>query len=57
MNDVNERDNEKYFPMDETENWKIELIKEIIDAKSKIADIENFEVEELDTLSTYLCTS
>ena len=46
----------EYFPMDKTENWKVEVIKEIIDVKSKIAAIDNFECEELETILTYLCT-
>ena len=59
VNEVTGKDIEsiEYFPMDKTENWKVEVIKEIIDVKSKIAAIDNFECEELETILTYLCTS
>ena len=59
VNHINGKDIEtiEYFPMDKTENWKVDLIKEIIDVKSKIAAIDNFECEELETILTYLCTS
>ena len=59
VNDVTKNDSDKikYFPMSETDSWKVEVIKEIIEAKNNILDIDNFEVEELQAILTYLCTS
>ena len=47
----------EYFPLDETERWKIDVIKEIIDVKSSTLDIAGFALEELKEILTYLCTS
>ena len=47
----------EYFPLDETERWKIDVIKEIIDVKSSTLDIAGFALEELEEILTYLCTS
>ena len=59
VNDVNKKDieNIEYFPMDAAEKWKVEAIKEIIDVKNGVADIENFELEELETILIHLCTA
>ena len=47
----------EYFPLNEADRWKIGAIKEIIDVKSGTLDIADFELEELDEILTYLCTS
>ena len=47
----------EYFNMEKKDLWKVNIIKEIIDVKSKIANIDNFNTEELETVLTYLCTS
>ena len=47
----------EYFPMDENDRWKVNVIKEIIEVKNNRLDIDNFELEELDEILTYLCTS
>ena len=59
VNDVTRKDDDKieYFPMDRVDSWKVEVIREIIDVKNQTAKIENFEVEELETILNYLCTS
>ena len=46
-----------YFPIDENDKWKVDAIKEIIEIKNKMLDIDNFELEELEEILTYLCTS
>ena len=43
--------------MDKNDEWKVKMIKEIIDVKSKKANVDNFQGEELETILTYLCTS
>ena len=59
VTDVIKKDVEKveYFQMEKKNCWKVELIKEIIDVKSKITKIVNFNTEELETVLKYLCTS
>ena len=59
VNDVIKKDVEKveYFKMDKKDEWKVKMIKEIIDVKSKKANVDNFQGEELETILTYLCTS
>ena len=47
----------EYFPLNEADRWKIGAIKEIIDVKSGTLDIADFELEELEEILTYLCTS
>ena len=47
----------EYFPLDETDRWKIDAIKEIIDVKSRTLEISDFAVEELEEILTYLGTS
>ena len=47
----------EYFPMKEADSWKIDAIKEIINVKNRILDIEDFEPEKLEEILTYLCTS
>ena len=47
----------EYFPIKETDSWKIDAIKEIVDVKNKILNIADFALEELEEILTYLCTS
>ena len=57
--DVTKIDADKieYLNMEKKDLWKVDIIKEIIDVKSKIANIDNFNTEELETVLTYLCNS
>ena len=43
--------------MKEAESWRIDAIKEIIEVKTRTLDIDNFKLEELEEILTYLCTS
>ena len=47
----------EYFPINETDSWRIDAIKEIVDVKTGILEIVDFEMEELEDILTYLCTS
>ena len=47
----------EYFPIKETDSWRIDAIKEIVDVKTGILEIVDFEMEELEDILTYLCTS
>ena len=53
-NDINEIE---YFPISKEDSWKIDIIKEIIEVKSRNVEIDNFEEDELDNILTHLCTS
>ena len=56
---VKKEDAEKidYFPINQTDSWKVNAIQEIINVKNKTLDIANFEVEEIEEILTHLCTS
>ena len=47
----------EYFPLDETDRWKIDAIKEIINVKNGTLAIADFAMEELEEILTFLCTS
>ena len=47
----------EYFPLKQSDKWRVEFIKEIIEIKNKTFDIDNFQKEELQTILTELCTS
>ena len=47
----------EYFPIDDTDKWKVKAIKEIIEVKNKTLAIENMKLEEIEEILTYLCTS
>ena len=46
----------KYFPMDANENWKLPLIKEMIDTKQQQLEISNFTDDDLEEMLIFLCT-
>ena len=41
--------NLKYFLLDEKDRWKVDLIKEVIDAKNDDLEVPGFEIDELCT--------
>ena len=47
----------EYFPLDETEDWKVKAIKEIIDVKNNKLDIKNLNKEEIEEILRLLCKS
>ena len=56
VEDVKKEDVEKIenFTVDETDVWRIDIIKEIINVKSSNLDISNFELEEIEEILTDL---
>ena len=46
-----------YAPVESKDEWKLQMIKELIDVKNKELEIENLSKEELDHMIEYLCTS
>ena len=49
----------KFAPVPDVENWKIKVVKEILEVKWNIAEIENVEPDQnvLDELLEVLCSS
>ena len=59
IEDVTKRDidNIGYHKLEENEVWIVEAIEEIINVKSGLLDVPGFELEELEDILSYLCTS
>ena len=55
--DKKDAENVKYHPIDKGDIWKIDAIKEIVEAKRRRLEIEDFYPNELEDILTYLCTS
>ena len=53
---VEDVDTIPYFNLSEDEHWKIAPIKEIIDVKAGNLDIPGFDLEELESILSHLCT-
>ena len=49
----------KYFPVAEEDEWKIMIVKELLEVKWNIGEIENIDVntKEIDDLLKTLCCS
>ena len=47
----------KYHPLNEEEQWKVGLIKELNDLKFGKLELENFSEEEIEELISFACTS
>jgi hypothetical protein len=47
----------KYQKVEENNEWKIKMIKEITDVKYNKLDVENFSKDELEEILSFLCTS
>ena len=45
----------KYFPVPDSESWKIDIINEITDIKFGIKSLHDFPHEELDAILNNLC--
>ena len=51
------KSNMKYFPLPENENWRVPLIKELLDVKAQNLTLTGFTNKEIDDLIVYACTS
>ena len=47
----------EYLPMPEDELWRVNIIKDIIDARQNNSVIDGFSIDELDGYMDYVCTS
>ena len=59
VEDVKKVDIDKidYFPLDENETWKVNCMKEILEARESILEIQGFNPDELEEMLNFLCTS
>ena len=46
-----------YYTIPEGNEWKIELVNEIVNVKAGIANVNNFTVEELNDICEFVCSS
>ena len=46
-----------YHKINESEQWRISIIEEIIDIKYNQLDVEGFEAEEIEEILNFVCTS
>ena len=52
-----EAENIKYHPIKSEDLWKVDVIQEIIEVKSRKLEIDDFNQDELEDILTSLCTS
>ena len=53
----NDVDKMEYYPLPESEKWKISIIQEIIEKKNGTLKIDSLTDDELDITLEYLCVS
>lgn len=46
-----------YYDLNDTDIWKITLLKELIDIRSNILELDNLNTSEINDLIQYICTS
>ena len=47
----------EYHKIEEKDQWRIQMLKELIDIKHGVVDLQGeWSTEELETILTYLCT-
>ena len=58
IDDVVEKDIIEYIyaPVEEKDEWKIQMVQELIDVKNDEIQIENITKEEADLIIEFLCT-
>ena len=47
----------KYHQLEEDEQWKVAIVKEMTNVKFGRLDVEDFSIEELDEMISTVCTS
>ena len=59
IDDIKEKDILEfvYAPVENNDEWKIQMVKELIDVKNKELEIENISNDEVELMTEYLCTS
>ena len=51
----NDATNMRYHPIQEEEQWKISILQELVEAKNRNLEIENFNAVEIDEMLEFLC--
>ena len=46
-----------YHKINDSEQWRVSIIEEIIDIKYNQLDVEGFEAEEIEEILNFVCTS
>ena len=54
---LNDIDSFEYSPVLPDNQWKVDMVREIIEVRGDELKIDNFSRQELDELLEYLCTS
>ena len=49
--------NLKYFAVPQAESWRVNILKELLEARGKKCDITDFRREEISTMIDHICTS
>ena len=59
MNSGNLYKKMKYAPVPDLEKWKVDVVKDLIEVKWNLSEIENLEIdnEEIDDLLKIVCSS
>ena len=59
IDDIRQKDidNFEYSPVLPENQWKVDMVKEIIDVQADQLNVEKFSREELQEMMEYLCTS
>ena len=59
IDDIRQKDidNFEYSPVLPENQWKLDMVKEIIDVQADQLNVENFSRQELEEMMEYLCTS
>ena len=47
----------KYFEIPDHETWRANLLKEIVNMKNDVNEVNGIAMEELDQIMNYICTS
>ena len=54
---LNDIDKFEYWSVLPDNQWRVDMVREIIEARADELKIENFSEQELDDMMEYLCTS
>ena len=47
----------KYFAVPQAESWRVNILKELLEARGKKCDITDFRREEISAMIDHICTS
>ena len=53
----NEINSMEYFPIPVEEKWRIEMLKELLEARHSVVEIPGFSQDEITEIIDHVCTS